>query len=80
MTCMCCGSAAVTGRPEPTARGYGRFRCRTCARQFNERSAGVLDRICLPYDIIALVVFRPATLPADPARPQRGRNPPVRAL
>ena len=40
-----------------TARGYRRFRCRACERQFNERSAGVLNRTCLPSDIIAFVVF-----------------------
>ncbi len=40
--------------------GYRRFRCRTCGRQFNERSGGVLNRTCLPSlpsDIIAFVVF-----------------------
>ena len=37
-------------------RGYRRFRCRTFGRQFNERSAGVLNRTCLPSDIIAFVV------------------------
>ncbi len=57
MNCVCCGSAAVTERREVTARGYRRFRCRTCGRQFNERSAGVLNRTCLPSDIIAFVVF-----------------------
>ncbi len=57
MNCVCCGSAAVTERPEVTARGYRRFRCRTCGRQFNERSAGVLNRTCLPSDVIAFVVF-----------------------
>ena len=57
MNCLCCGSAAVTERPDTTARGYRRFRCRACGRQFNERSAGVLNRTCLPSDIIAFVVF-----------------------
>ncbi len=57
MNCVCCGSAAVTERREVTARGYRRFRCRTCGRQLNERSAGVLNRTCLPSDIIAFVVF-----------------------
>ena len=57
MNCVCCGSAAVKERREVTARGYRRFRCRTCGRQFNERSSGVLNRTCLPSDIIALVVF-----------------------
>ncbi len=44
MNCICCGSVAVTERPEVTARGYRRFRCRDCGRQFNERSGGVLNR------------------------------------
>ena len=47
----------MTERPEVTVRGYRRFRCRDCGRQFNERSGGVLNRTCLPSDIIALVVF-----------------------
>ena len=55
MSCVCCGSAAVTERREVTPRGYRRFRCRTCGRQFNERSAGVLNRTCLPSDAIAFV-------------------------
>ena len=36
---------------------WGRFRCRTCGRQFNERSGGVLNRTCLPSDLTAFVVF-----------------------
>ena len=40
MDCVGCGSGAVTERPERTARGYRRFRCRDCAKQFNERSGG----------------------------------------
>ena len=57
MECVCCGSAAVTERPERTAQGYRRFRCRDCGRQFNERSAGVLNRTQYPSDVIALVVL-----------------------
>jgi putative transposase len=57
MKCDCCGSAALTERPEVTACGYRRFRCRDCGRQFNERSGGMLNRTCLPSDIIAFVVF-----------------------
>ena len=57
MNCVYCGSRAVTERREVTARGYRRFRCRDCGRQFNERSNGVLNRTCLPSDIIAFVVF-----------------------
>jgi transposase-like protein len=47
----------VTDRPEVTARGYRRFRCRDCHRQFNERSGGLLNRTGLPSDVIAFVVF-----------------------
>jgi transposase-like protein len=57
MKCVRCGSQAVTERPEVTAQGYRRFRCRDCGRQFNERSGGVLNRTTLPSDIIAFVVF-----------------------
>jgi putative transposase len=56
MDCVACGSAAVTERPERTARGYRRFRCRDCGKQFNERSAGLLDRAQYPSDVIAPVV------------------------
>ena len=54
---MYCGSTAVTVRLEVTARGYRRFRWRTCGRQFNERSGGVLNRTCLSSDVIAFVAF-----------------------
>src|SRR3712207_8599562 len=57
MDCVACGSAAVTGRPERTARGYRRFRCRECGRQSNERSGGLLNRTQYPSDVIALVVL-----------------------
>ena len=54
---MACGSEAVTERPERTAHGYRRFRCRTCGKQFNERSATLLNRAQYPSDVIALVVL-----------------------
>jgi putative transposase len=57
MECVCCGSAAATERPERTARGYRRFRCRDCGRQFNERSGGLLNRAQYPSDVVALVVL-----------------------
>ncbi|MGI4795153.1 MAG: hypothetical protein ACRYG8_13995 [Janthinobacterium lividum] len=47
----------MTERPEVTAHGYRRSRCRACRRQFNERSGGVLNRTCLPSDVIAFVEF-----------------------
>jgi hypothetical protein len=51
-----CGSQAVAGRPERTARGYRRFRCRACGTQWNERAGTVLNRAQYPSDVIALVV------------------------
>src|SRR5215218_3969487 len=57
MRCLACGSEAVTERPECTAQGYRRFRCRACAKQFNERSGGALNRSQYPSDVIALVVL-----------------------
>jgi putative transposase len=57
MECMDCGSAEVTERRDRTAQAYRRFRCRTCGRGFNERSAGVLNRAQYPSDVIALVVL-----------------------
>ena len=57
MQCLGCGSEAVAERPERTARGYRRFRCRDCGRQFNERSGGLLNRAQYPSDVIALVVL-----------------------
>src|SRR3954447_8840842 len=57
MDCVACGSTAVTERPERTAQGYCRFRCRTCGRTFNERSGSVLNHAQYPSDVIVLVVL-----------------------
>jgi putative transposase len=57
MRCIGCDATEVSERPECTARGYRRFRCRPCGRQFNERSGGILNRAQYPSDVIALVVF-----------------------
>src|SRR3712207_40133 len=57
MRCLECGSEAVTERPERTAQGYRRFRCRACGKQFNERSGTLLNRAQYPSDVIALVVL-----------------------
>src|SRR5919199_853005 len=57
MDCVCCGSAGVTERPERTARGYRRYRCRAWGKQFNERSACLLNRARYPADVVALVVL-----------------------
>jgi len=48
----------VRHRSERTAQGYRRFRCGDCGKQFNERSAGLLNRAQYPSDVIALVVLR----------------------
>src|SRR5919202_1633181 len=57
MDCVACGSAAVTERPELTAGGSRRFRCRDCGKQSNERSGTVLNHAQYPSDVIALVVL-----------------------
>ena len=54
---VACGSIAVTERPERTAQGYRRFRCRSCGKQWNERTGTVLNRAQYPSDVIALVVL-----------------------
>ena len=57
MRCVACEAEAVTERAERTARGYRRFRCRACGKQFNERSGSLLNRPQYPSDVIALVVL-----------------------
>ncbi len=57
MECPYCQSATTTERPETTARGYRRFRCRACARGFNERTGSVLNRVQYPPDVVCLVVL-----------------------
>jgi transposase-like protein len=57
LRCVARDGTAVAERPERTAQGYRRFRCRECGKQFNERSGGFLNRTQYPSDVIALVVF-----------------------
>ena len=57
MRCIACESNATTERPERTAQGYRRFRCRRCGKQFNERTGNLLNRTQYPSDVIALVVL-----------------------
>src|SRR5438067_689695 len=57
MRCPACRSRAVRHRSERTAQGYRGFRCGNCGKQFNERSAGLLNRVQYPSDVIALVVL-----------------------
>ena len=44
-------------RLERTALGYRRFRCRSCGKQFSERSGSMLNRAQYPLDVIAVVVL-----------------------
>ena len=48
MECPHCQSSATTARPDVTARGYHRFRCRSCSRGFNERTGSVFNRVQYP--------------------------------
>lgn len=57
MDCVACGSRSLTERPERTAQGYRRYRCRTCGKQFNERSGTLLNHAQYPSDMIVLVVL-----------------------
>src|SRR6202012_3817163 len=57
MRCPACRSTAIRHRSERTAQGYRRFAGGTCGKQFNERSAGLLNRAQYPSDVIALVVL-----------------------
>ena len=57
MRCIGCGSQGITERLERTAQGYGRFRCRACGKQSNERSGTALNRAQYPSDVISLVVL-----------------------
>src|SRR5215470_8034730 len=57
MRCPACRSTAIRHRSERTAQGYRRFGCGNCGKQFNERSAGLLNRAQYPSDVIALVVL-----------------------
>ena len=54
MRCVECGSDAVSERPERTAQGYRRFRCRACGKQSNERTGTVLNQAQGPSDTISL--------------------------
>jgi putative transposase len=57
MECSHCQSAATTERPDVTAQGYRRFRCRSCGRGFNERTGSLFNRVQYPPDVVCLVVL-----------------------
>lgn len=57
MHCPHCSSTATAERPDRTAHGYRRFRCRECGRQFNERTGSVLNRLQVPTDVAFLILL-----------------------
>jgi putative transposase len=57
MRCPYCESADTVERQERTELGYRRFRCRTCKREFNERTGTRFNRLQYPTDIVSLVVL-----------------------
>lgn len=57
MDCSHCQSSATAERPDVTARGYRRFRCRSCGRGFNERTGSLFNRLQYPPDVVCLVVL-----------------------
>jgi putative transposase len=57
MRCPHCSSKATTERPDRTELGYRQFRCRSCNRGFNERTATVFNRLQCPTDVVCLVVL-----------------------
>ncbi len=57
MDCPHCGSAATTERSDCTTLGYRKFRCRHCARGFNERTGTPYNWLQYPTNIVLLVVL-----------------------
>jgi putative transposase len=57
MDCPHCNSSATTERSDVTARGYHRFRCRSCRCGFNERTGSCFNRLQYPPDITCLVAL-----------------------
>src|SRR5919109_5168079 len=57
MWCPHCESADTNERRERTALGYRRFRCRTCQREFNERTGTSFNHLQYPTDVVCLVVL-----------------------
>jgi transposase-like protein len=53
MRCPHCESADTRERRERTELGYRRFRCRTCQREFNERTGTRFNHLQYPTDVAA---------------------------
>ena len=63
MECPHCQSSAITERPERTELGYQRFRGRTCAGGFNERTGTLFNCLSYPTDGIRLEILRRVRYP-----------------
>lgn len=57
MQCRHCGASETTERAERTELGYRRFRCKSCHREFNERTGTPFNRLQYPSDVVCLVVL-----------------------
>jgi hypothetical protein len=57
MQCPHCESADTVEREERTELGYRRFRCRTCHREFNERTGTRFNHLQYPPDVVCRVVL-----------------------
>jgi putative transposase len=57
MRCLHCEATDTVERKERTDLGYRRFRCRTCKREFNERTGTRFNYLQYPTDIVCLVVL-----------------------
>jgi transposase-like protein len=55
--CPHCQSGHTQARPERTELGYQRFRCKSCCREFNERTGTPFNRLQYPSGIVCLVVL-----------------------
>ena len=52
-----CESGDTSERRERTELGYRRFRCRTCLREFNERTGTRFNHLQYPTDVVCRVVL-----------------------
>jgi putative transposase len=57
MPCPHCQSATTVERPDRTALGYRRFRCRDCQGGVNERTGTPYNRLQYLTDVVCLVVL-----------------------
>jgi putative transposase len=57
MGCPHCESPDTVERRDRTELGYQRFRCRTCKREFNERTGTRFNHLQYSTDIVCLVVL-----------------------